>query len=272
MYSLLNDRKIVSIDTIETEDEYISDMVKYSQIILLDDKNNKLVLTAESECCDIAWIELDIDKFLNNTIDYIYLFDETINYDEEDINCLKTKIYNVQFKNTDEFTTIKCHDYSNGFYNGIFVLDYYHNDIIEKSNSMIDIIIGLPGSGKTTMINNEPIYNKYIKLDDIYSDLAGKLILEEALKKSQNIVITDPRLIFKSNLKQLLDLIGKYVNIYENVKFIVFEWNIEKCKKNILKRGDNIHRYTKFFNFNDKYNETIDYLDGFHNYIRIINN
>lgn len=98
----------------------------------------------------------------------------------------------------------------------------------------VSIIVGLPGSGKTTLGNKLKKQKDAFLIDDI----KDKGEIEKAIKeKHQFIVITDPYLIFKKNRtnakKHILSLGIK------EIEWIFFENNKEKCLKNVKKRNDN---------------------------------
>lgn len=115
----------------------------------------------------------------------------------------------------------------------------------------ITIIIGLPGSWKTTYINNnseefknavicddyhKSSYNRSRKFEDsvYYQDL------KEALKNWKDAVMCDiawckieRREILKQNIQNILEEVG----IDAEITFICFKNDPESCKKNVLKRN-----------------------------------
>ena len=87
-------------------------------------------------------------------------------------------------------------------------------------------IIGLPGSGKTTLIDQiKDKYDDPIILDDQLN--FGNLNEFKKLGLNKNVIISDPRL---TNLK-FFSFITRYIN--DIVDIYLFENNIDKCEHNI---------------------------------------
>jgi len=95
---------------------------------------------------------------------------------------------------------------------------------------MIIIIIGLPGSGKTTYSNKLKLNNYQIFDDFISNFFNGNLIA--ALKNYINICINDPRLcdinIFNKYIKIIQNFVSK-----ENISLVLFQNNYNACLKNL---------------------------------------
>lgn len=97
------------------------------------------------------------------------------------------------------------------------------------------IIIGLPGSGKTTLAKNDE-FNEYVLFDDfIGSFINGKVI--RTLKDNTKICLTDPRLCDISIFNRYISCIEHYVN-RDKIKIILFENNPDLCLNNAKIRGD----------------------------------
>lgn len=97
------------------------------------------------------------------------------------------------------------------------------------------IVIGLPGSGKTTHVLN------HLKQDDNFfiDDFSLNLDKIKEFKESglQKLIIADPQLCFVDEteiIKTLKSLVSEKF-LYE---IIYFENNVEQCIKNIKNRND----------------------------------
>lgn len=96
------------------------------------------------------------------------------------------------------------------------------------------IIIGLPGSGKTTLAKE---YNSYLIFDDFITKFYnGKMI--DAIEKNFNVCITDPRMcipeIFDKYMTKFLSILNK-----DQILLILFENNSQQCLINLSNRSDN---------------------------------
>ncbi|MFA6586226.1 MAG: AAA family ATPase [Candidatus Paceibacterota bacterium] len=115
----------------------------------------------------------------------------------------------------------------------------------------ITIIIGLPGSGKTTYIkNNSEEFKNAVICDDYHKSSYKKSHefkdsiyyqdLLTALKDGKDVVLTDivwcksERLkILEENVKEVLEKL----EMKAKINYIYFENNREACKKNVLQRN-----------------------------------
>lgn len=109
---------------------------------------------------------------------------------------------------------------------------------------MLIIIIGLPGSGKTTLASSK--YKDYKLFDDfIFNFYNGEVI--SAIQSGDNVCLTDPRLCLPDIFNRYIETLQQYIN-KQNIKLIVFKNNPEQCKLNKPCRTPTINKYTKFYN------------------------
>lgn len=113
------------------------------------------------------------------------------------------------------------------------------------TSSNILFIVGLPGSGKTTLANqiNKDNDNKYLIIDDpknFKTDILPYI--------HQNLIISDPNLCFLQNRKSAVDIIKKN-NPNIKIDWIYFENNPEACLQNATRRNDkNVKSFIKNLN------------------------
>lgn len=99
----------------------------------------------------------------------------------------------------------------------------------------IRLIIGLPCSGKTTLLNFLEGFN----IDDIKS-------LEQLPEKADCLNITSPQFIFQSVRNAAVNHLKKKYQT-ENIELIFFENSVEKCLNNLRKRGDEKEKKVESF-------------------------
>ncbi len=120
------------------------------------------------------------------------------------------------------------------------------------------IIIGLPGSGKTTYFN-EQLKNQYKFYDDFISDIINGELIDDIKKKEFDICVADPRLC---NFQTFLRVINIFLQIVEksDISLILFENNKDKCICNSEKRS------SKFVKKSIEFNSLIYNLDNYNDY------
>lgn len=194
----------------------------------------------------------DINTIIGKTIINI----ESINFDG-----YNDSDYIIYFNNDSQYIfTLVIH--TNGYYSGwldiiemrTIVLPKIKNDIIIK------ILIGLPGSGKTTFMYNmgvagqqnicvcdDVLYHQYIfrnMINKLYCDQYGC------------IIITDPRLCDAHYFSTFME--NNIINIIpsENIDLILFKNDVDGCLKNIqIREKDNISKYDDLVKFIECYKD-----------------
>ncbi len=111
------------------------------------------------------------------------------------------------------------------------------------------IIIGLPGSGKTTYFHEKLKPLGFLFFDDFVSSMCnGKMI--RAIKDGTNdVCIADPRLCNFEIFRRVMKVIEDYIN-KSAIKLILFENDKNKCLLNACKRATK--NVDKAIEFNSK--------------------
>lgn len=108
------------------------------------------------------------------------------------------------------------------------------------------IIIGLPGSGKTTYFHEKLKPLGFLFYDDFVSSMCNGKMMKAIKDGTADVCIADPRLcnfeIFKRVMKVIEDYIDKSV-----IKLILFENDKNKCLLNASKRANkNVNKAIEF--------------------------
>ena len=115
----------------------------------------------------------------------------------------------------------------------------------------IIVIIGLPGSGKTTYLkDHEKEFGDALICDDYYKSAPGRIVecrgsayypdLKKALENGRNVVIADIVFCEDEMRKEMQDGIAALLadlDIDASVEYRFFENNPEACIANILQRN-----------------------------------
>lgn len=124
---------------------------------------------------------------------------------------------------------------------------------------MIIIIIGLPGSGKTTYYNNH-LKNDYKLYDDFINNFYDGELINDIINNI-NICIIDPRLCNINTFNFFLKNFEEYID-RKQIQLILFQNNKDKCLNNVKLRNT-INCISTI-----KYLSSIYFID---NYIKIFN-
>lgn len=117
----------------------------------------------------------------------------------------------------------------------------------------IRILIGLPGSGKTSFIKNtieqyNSVFDDILSIDDIAR------FKEDCNEYGGLVVIADCNLCNTENLNILERIIKSDIHIESKIEKIYFENNPDACRHNVSLRNDNrkvensINNLSRFYN------------------------
>jgi len=116
------------------------------------------------------------------------------------------------------------------------------------------LIVGLPGSGKTTL-SNELKEKGYEIYDDFITHFYDGHALT-AIKNNKKVCLNDPRLCSYEIFQRQMDIILKFIS-KDKIKLVLFENNSEKCIINATGRKDDrkgiretIEYYSKLYDLN----------------------
>ncbi|ANB51041.1 hypothetical protein [Powai lake megavirus] len=107
------------------------------------------------------------------------------------------------------------------------------------------IVIGLPGSGKTSWCKNQ---QEYIIFDDFISTFYDGEIIS-ALVNNKKVCINDPRLCIFDIFARHINIMEEYIN-RNNIYLVLFENNPQQCIINAHNRIEN--KYNNMNTFNPK--------------------
>jgi len=108
------------------------------------------------------------------------------------------------------------------------------------------IIIGLPGSGKTTYYEEKLKALEYEFFDDFISSIVNGQMIKKIENGKTNVCITDPRLCNYETFKRVMKLIEVHIN-KTDIQLILFENDKDKCLLNASKRANkNVNKTIEF--------------------------
>lgn len=119
---------------------------------------------------------------------------------------------------------------------------------------MLIIIIGLPGSGKTSYIKNNKIFKDFIIHDDFISNFFNGELMRD-LKTNNNICVSDPRLCNIQMFNKYIEIFQEVIKDKSQIKLLLFENDKNKCLFNAKLRNQK----------NKKVDKTIELLSEIYN-------
>jgi hypothetical protein len=120
---------------------------------------------------------------------------------------------------------------------------------------MLIIIIGLPGSGKTSYIKNNKLFKDFIIHDDFISNFFNGELINDLKENNKDICIADPRLCNVEIFNKFIIIIQELIKDKSNIKLLLFENNKNKCLINAKLRN----------NKNKKVDKNIELLSEIYN-------
>lgn len=124
---------------------------------------------------------------------------------------------------------------------------------------IIHLLIGLPGSGKSTWLASIP--NKNEIFDDISQNDPQLIQLNKLLKNnSQNIFISDVNFCDKQILDRAINKIKELSDNQIELKFILFPQSSKICRLNVQQRNDGRNVEFTINRFEKLVNETFDHI------------
>lgn len=120
----------------------------------------------------------------------------------------------------------------------------------------ITIIIGLPGSGKTTYIENNPDFKDTFICDDYHKSGAEQISKEfigsvyyqdliSALCDGKDVVLSDIAYCKQDRLDETVSALSSELQTLEieaKIGYVYFENNPQACKKNVMSRNRRVQR------------------------------
>ncbi len=203
-------------------------------------------LSAVGDCCSQSWFELYENKSFDECIGktYIGCNDTGLTHDMEESEIQEHDINHIYELLFDDNTTFKflLRNSSNGYYDGYILEDTSNANLypIEGGKKSLIIIVGLPGSGKSTYAK---MLKDTIKNSVLYDDV--DVFLQSNIKKIRNdiennkkVIIVHPNFCIYERYYDFINNI-KLKNKSEAIITYCFSLDIEKSIKNIKTREVN---------------------------------
>lgn len=291
----LNNSKVIDCkisewrDCIGFEDIFCDEnIIRMNYIGLYFENDEYIEFTYNAGSVEMAWMQFeeindsnDIYRmFVGKRVDFIKIYDSyydiTNEIDDIYLPCNgyvndSLRKFQILFKfNNDEEQELDLYDSPCGFYYGVLRIDHNLQDlnVLLNDKLKVKIIIGAPGSGKTYHINSIKNTNN-IKIDDYLNTPNNMFELVNGLYNEKNIIITDHRFVIIDNIMNLLNTLHN-LNIKNNqIYFIIYENNMNKCINNVKKRNDDINKFIENIKlYSNNYINFVNYIEE--NFINII--
>jgi hypothetical protein len=243
------DKPQIVRDVILTNFNYCNTIIKnkYAKITIKMDIGD-LILTSYCDCSRSWFEEWNFDfkyligKKIKNVIakvESLKLSESNFGDFDENYFC-EILFYGNRHKKTEKSFIFILRSSSNGYYTGSIEYELIRkNEKINKliklpinTKTRISIFIGLPCSGKTTLMKN--IYPKAFHYDDYLNVFYPTEIINNILSGRNHICFADPRLCDYSLYIKLFEmLIGIIDKNY--IQTILFENDVDSCINNFNK-------------------------------------
>lgn len=246
--------------------EYDNTLTRFSKIII-ETNNGTLTLNAIGDCCSDSWFEL-----INNPkYDFRHLIGKKlykVNSKIKEINMSKSRVQEYDQNHLCEFVLgngyfkFILRNSSNGYYSGYVDFKFEKNHKIIKPKRInygrLTIIVGLPCSGKTTLMNNE--FCDSIIHDDFLDKNKVAVIINELIN-GNNVCIGDPRLCDFEQYNKLIERID--IN-KRYIQTILFDADKDTCIDNFKMTITKDKRIIKdIVNLHKCYSTENDYINKF---------